>query len=72
VATPLSRRRDDANSSRPAAINRPSFQGNTKFCPGPRKNEPIITSTAHDIRNIVNSEMANLRSSGLLEGLRSV
>ena len=24
----------------------PSTHGNTKFCPGPRKKEPIITSTA--------------------------
>ncbi len=52
--------------------NRPTSQGNTKFCPGPRKNEPMSTSTAHDMRKIVKSEMANLRSSGLFDGLRSV
>src|SRR4029453_1613073 len=52
--------------------NRPAFHGNTKFWPGPRKNEPIITSTVHDMRKIVKMEMANLRSSGLWDGLRSV
>ena len=31
----------------------PSFQGNTKLKPGPRKNEPMITSTAHSMMNMV-------------------
>ena len=46
--------------------------GEHEVLPGPRKKEPIITSTAHDIMNIVKMEMANFRSSGLLEGFRSV
>ena len=32
----------------------------------------MSTSTDHDITKMVNSEMANLRSSGLFDGLRSV
>ena len=44
----------------------PLVHGKTKLKPGPRKNEPMMTSTAQNIRNIVNSEIANLRSSGLL------
>ena len=50
----------------------PSFQGKMKLKPGPRKNVPIITSTAQYMRNIVIREMANFRSSGLLLGFRSV
>src|SRR5262245_25564800 len=50
----------------------PSFQGKTKLKPGPRKKEPISTSTAQNMRNRVKSEMANFRSSGLWDGLRSV
>ena len=46
--------------------------GKTKLKPGPRKNEPIITSTAQNIRCTVMSEIANLRSSGLFDGLRSM
>ena len=46
--------------------------GKTKLKPGPRKNEPMITSTAQNMRKTVKSEMANLRSSGLLLGLRSM
>jgi len=52
--------------------NRPAAQGNTKLNPGPLKNEPIITSTAQNIRWIVISEMANLRSSGLFDGFLSI
>ena len=33
---------------------------------------PMMTSTAQNIRSIVIREMANLRSLGLLDGLRSV
>ena len=51
---------------------RPAFQGNTKLKPGPRKNEPMMTSTAQNIRKIVKRETTNLRSVGLLDGLRSV
>ena len=51
---------------------RPTFQGNTKLKPGPRKNEPMITRTAQNIKKMVNSEMTNLRSFGLFEGLRSM
>ena len=40
--------------------------GATKLKPGPRKNEPMMTSTAQNMRKMVNSEIANLRSSGLL------
>ena len=43
----------------------PARQGNTKLNPGPRKNEPMITSTAQNIMKMVKIEMANLRSSGL-------
>src|SRR5262249_24718788 len=51
---------------------RPSRQGKVKLKPGPRKNEPMITSMAQNMRNTVKIEMANLRSSGLLLGLRSM
>src|SRR3954451_11478978 len=50
----------------------PSFHGNTKLKPGPRKNEPMMTRTAQNITKIVNSEIANFRFSGLLDGLRSM
>ena len=50
----------------------PSRHGKVKLNPGPRKNEPMMTSTAQNMRKIVKMEMANLRSSGLLLGLRSV
>ena len=50
----------------------PSFHGNTKLNPGPRKNEPMITSTAQNIRKIVKMEIANLRSSGLCDGFLSM
>ena len=46
----------------------PSFQGNTKLKPWPRKNEPMMTSTAQNIRKIVNNAIANFRSSGLFDG----
>src|SRR3954470_20262705 len=49
----------------------PSFQGNTKLKPWPRKNEPMITSTAQNIRKIVNNAIANFRSSGLFDGFES-
>ena len=49
----------------------PSFQGNTKLNPGPRKNEPMMTSTAHSITNIVKIEIANFRSFGSWDGLLS-
>src|SRR5437763_13237901 len=50
----------------------PSRQGKAKLKPGPRKNTPMMTRTAQNIRNNVINEMANLRSSGLLLGFRSV
>ena len=49
----------------------PLRQGRTKFCPGPRKKEPMRTRTAQNIMKMVKTLMANLRSSGLLLGLRS-
>src|SRR4051812_1681972 len=49
----------------------PSLHGSVKLKPGPRKNDPMITSVAQNITWIVISEMANLRSSGLLEGFLS-
>src|SRR5262245_19672417 len=49
----------------------PSFQGKTKLKPWPRKNEPMITSTAHNIMKIVIVTIANLRSAGLFEGFLS-
>src|SRR5262245_40075978 len=52
--------------------NSPACHGNPKFWPGPRKNVPMRTSTDHPSMNRVNSEMANLRSSGLWDGLRSM
>src|SRR6187200_1812310 len=50
----------------------PSFHGNTKLKPGPRKNEPMMTRTAQNMMKIVKSEIANFRVSGLLDGLRSM
>src|SRR6478735_2343299 len=52
--------------------NRPWVQGATKLKPGPRKNEPMMTSTAQNMSWTVNRETANLRSSGLFDGLRSM
>src|SRR4249920_2626235 len=49
----------------------PSFQGKTKLNPAPRKNEPMMTRTAQNIRKIVKIEMANFRSSGLFDGFES-
>ena len=49
----------------------PSFQGNTKLKPWPRKNEPMMTRTAHNIRKIVIIVMANFRSLGLFDGFLS-
>src|SRR5207248_1163769 len=51
---------------------RPSRHGSVKLKPGPRKNEPMITSTAQNMRNKVKRDTANFRSSGLWLGLRSV
>src|SRR6266511_1805684 len=50
----------------------PLFHGNTKLKPGPRKNEPMITSTAHNITNSVKIEIANLRSEGACDGFLSM
>ena len=50
----------------------PSFHGRTKLNPGPRKNEPMMTSTAQNMMWTVISEMANLRSSGLFDGFLSM
>ena len=44
----------------------PSFQGKTKLKPGPRKNEPMMTSTAHISMKIVKIAIANFRSFGLV------
>src|SRR5205823_8916518 len=52
--------------------NRPSRQGKVKLNPGPRKNEPMMTRTAQNMRNKVKRAMANLRSSGFWLGLRSL
>src|SRR5436305_12963489 len=49
-----------------------SRQVKARLKPGPRKNTPMMTRTAQNIRNNVINEMANLRSSGLLLGFRSV
>src|SRR5690349_11852828 len=46
--------------------------GKTKLNPGPRKKQPMMTSTAHIIRNIDIIVMANLRSSGLCDGFLSM
>src|SRR6266511_1506869 len=48
-----------------------SCQGQTQLNPGPRKNEPDSTSTAQNIKNIVNIRMANLRFSGRIDGFLS-
>src|SRR6478672_4338845 len=50
----------------------PSFHGNTKLNPGPRKNEPMMTSTAQNMRKIVKIEITNFRSSGLFDGFLSM
>ena len=50
----------------------PSFHGNTKLNPGPRKNDPIITNTAHIIKNSVKIAIANLRSVGLTDAFLSM
>src|SRR4029079_13426687 len=52
--------------------NKPSRHGNVKMKPGPRKNEPMMTSTDQNMMCTVISEMANLRSSGLLDGFLSM
>ena len=46
--------------------------GKVKLKPGPRKKHPMMTSTAHIIRNIVIIVMANFRSSGLCDGFLSM
>src|SRR6266568_775815 len=46
-------------------------QGQTQLNPGPRKNEPFITSTVQNIRNIVNSRIASVRRSGRIDGFLS-
>ena len=43
-----------------------------KLKAGPRKKDPIITSTAQNMRWTVINEMANLRSSGRLDGFLSM
>src|SRR3546814_2641518 len=40
--------------------NRPAFQGNTKLKPGPRKNEPMMTSTAQNRSEEHTSELQSL------------
>ena len=50
----------------------PSRHGNVKLNPGPRKKQPMITSTAQNMRNRVMMAMASLRSSGWLLGFLSV
>src|SRR4026209_2239591 len=52
--------------------NKPSRHGNVKLKPGPRKNEPMMTSTDQNMMCTVMSEMANFRSSGLLDGFLSM
>ena len=52
--------------------NSPPLQGAVKLKPSPRKNEPMMTSRAQNIRKTVNNEIANLRSSGLLLGFLSM
>src|SRR5580765_4465654 len=52
--------------------NKPSRHGNVKLKPGPRKNEPMMTSTDQNMMCTVMIEMANLRSSGLLDGFLSM
>ncbi|MEA2485737.1 MAG: hypothetical protein QOD46_848 [Actinomycetota bacterium] len=49
----------------------PPFQGNTKLNPGPRKNIPKMTRIEKLRTKKENSTIASLRSSGLVEGLRS-
>src|SRR4029077_18356530 len=49
----------------------PWLHGQTQLNPGPRKNDPMIVSVAPNMKSIVNSVMASLRSPGLLLGLRS-
>src|SRR3546814_4401699 len=44
-----------------SSTKRPEFHGQMTLKPGPRKTVPIMTSTPQHIRNIVNSEIANLR-----------
>ena len=51
---------------------RPEFHGKMKLKPGPRKKDPIMTSTAQNMRCTVISEMANLRSSGRFDGFLSM
>src|SRR6266511_2270214 len=48
-----------------------SCQGQTQLNPGPRKNDPFSTSTAQNIKNIVNIRMASLRFSGRIDGILS-
>src|SRR6266511_4159530 len=48
-----------------------SCHGHTQLNPGPRKKEPFSTSTAQNIRNIVNSRIASLRFSGRIDGFLS-
>ena len=68
---------DDGMTATAAALptsskKMPLFHGKTKLKPSPRKNEPMMTSTAHIMRNIVNIAMANLRSFGLCDGFLSM
>ena len=39
--------------------------------PGPRKNEPMMTSTAHNMMKSVKIAIANFRSLGLFDGFLS-
>src|SRR5690242_17060824 len=50
----------------------PLFQGYVKLKPGPRKNEPMITRTAHIIMNMVIIAIANFRSLGFCDGFLSM
>jgi hypothetical protein len=59
-------------SSSYSSKKRPSAHGKMKSCPGPRKNEPMMVRVAQAIMKMVKSEIANLRSSGLLDGFLSM
>ena len=49
----------------------PSRHGKTKLKPGPLKNEPMITSTAQNIKCTVIKLVMNFRSSGRFDSFRS-
>ena len=44
----------------------PSFHGKTKLKPGPRKNEPMMTSTAQNIRKMREQRDGELAVLGLV------